>query len=57
MIILAAFSMDMYVVDFWESVILDTLHYRFNQSFRCGFDNTIQCPTFHPAGQQEKSSG
>ena len=41
---LATFSMHMYAVDFWESVILDGLHYRSNQSLRCGFDITHAVP-------------
>ena len=34
MIMLAAFSMDTHAVDFQESVILDSLHYCFNDIFR-----------------------
>ena len=47
---LATFSMDTHAVDFWKSVILDSLHYSFDYIFRCGFDRNIQCPLFHPAG-------
>ena len=38
MIMLSAFDMDPHAVDFQESVILDSLHYVFNDIFRCGLD-------------------
>ena len=38
MIMLNAFGMDPHAVDFKESVILDSLHYVFNDIFRCGLD-------------------
>ena len=38
MIMLSAFDMDPHAVDFKESVILDSLHYVFNDIFRCGLD-------------------
>ncbi len=52
MIMLAAFNMDTHAVDFRESVILDSLHYCFNDIFRCGCGGHIQCPVHQPALQQ-----
>ena len=52
LIMLATFSMDTHAVDFWKSVILDSLHYGFDYIFRCGFSRSIQCPLLHPARQQ-----
>ena len=48
---LATFSMDTHAVDFWKSVILDSLHYSFDYIV---FNRNIQCPLFHPARQQGK---
>ena len=38
MIMLSAFDMDPHAVDFQEAVILDSLHYVFNDIFRSGLD-------------------